>query len=109
MEWKVLDDERQLDDITRQSAVKPQLIFKHSTRCSISSVAKGRLDRSQPTEEVDCYYLDLIRYRNISNRVSELFMVEHESPQVLLIKNGQCVYNESHMAINMDEILEKAG
>jgi bacillithiol system protein YtxJ len=108
MDWKVLKEESELDEIISRSEAKPQVIFKHSTRCSISSVAKGRLERAEAPSKVDFYYLDLISYRNISNKVSQLFKVHHESPQVLVIKNGECVYDESHMGINMQEILENA-
>ncbi len=107
MNWIELQNEEQLNEIKERSNQKPQIIFKHSTRCSISSVAKSRLERSEAPGNTDFYYLDLIRYRDISNKVSELFNVYHESPQVLLIKNGECVYDESHSGISMDEIAEQ--
>ncbi len=108
MNWIDLTNVSQLAEIKDQSKVKPQLIFKHSTRCSISGVAKSRLERSKPPENVDFYFLDLIKNRDISNRIAEEFSVSHESPQVLLIKNGECVYDESHSGISMDEIEEQA-
>lgn len=107
MNWIELQNENQLQEIKERSNQKPQLIFKHSTRCSISGVAKSRLERAQTPENADFYYLDLIRYRDISNKVAETFNVYHESPQVLLIKNGECVYDESHSGISMDEIAEQ--
>ena len=107
MNWIELQNENQLQEIKERSNQKPQLIFKHSTRCSISGVAKSRLERAQAPENADFYYLDLIRYRDISNKVAETFNVYHESPQVLLIKNGECVYDESHSGISMDEIAEQ--
>ena len=67
-----------------------------------------RLERSATKADVDFYFLDLIRNRQISNKVAEEFSVYHESPQVLLIKDGKCVYDESHSGINMNEIEEKA-
>lgn len=109
MNWIDLTQEAQVNDIRELSKQKPQLIFKHSTRCSISSVAKSRLERGSAPGEVDFYYLDLIKYRNISQKIAEDFSVEHESPQVLLIKDGVCVYDESHSGISMDEITEQAG
>lgn len=84
------------------------MIFKHSTRCSISSVAYHRLQKSQQPEGVDFYYLDLLAHRLLSNKVAEVFNVPHESPQVLVIKNGKCVYDESHLGIAMADIVEKA-
>ena len=104
MDWKVLTEERQLDEIVKNSAERAQIIYKHSTRCSISSVVKGRLERSDAPAKADFYYLDLIRYRGVSNRIAELFFVEHESPQVLVIRNGDCIYDESHLGINMNDI-----
>ena len=107
MNWKELKDEKQIEEIKALSSSTPQLIFKHSTRCSISSMAKNRLERSKAPEGIDIYYLDLIRYRNISNKLENVFFVNHESPQVLLIINGECVYNESHSGISMHEIEEQ--
>ena len=104
MAWNQLTDEKQLDQIKILSAQKPQLIFKHSTRCSISSMAKNRLERSTMPDGVDFYYLDLLKYRSISNKIESIFKVPHESPQVILIKNGECMYDESHSGISMDEI-----
>jgi bacillithiol system protein YtxJ len=108
MKWIPLTDPAQLDEITAKSADRPQLIFKHSTRCSISSMALGRLQRSTPPEGIDFYLLDLIRYRNISNVVAERFKVHHESPQVILLKDGNCIYEESHGGIEMEEIAAQA-
>lgn len=108
MDWKSLTDENEYAAILKKSAEKPQLIFKHSTRCSISSMAKSRLDKSETPDSVDFYYLDLISNRSLSNKIAEDLGVQHESPQVILIKNGQCVYDESHNGIRMDEILAQA-
>lgn len=108
MNWIDLNDENQLKSLKELSKQKAQLIFKHSTRCSISSMAKSRLERSSPPESIDFYYLDLIKHRHLSQKIAEDFSVFHESPQVLLIKNGECVYDESHSGIQMDEITEQA-
>ena len=104
MNWIALDSEEKIDEIKQNSRQSPQVIFKHSTRCSISSMAKRRLERATPPEGIAFYYLDLIAHRNVSNKVAEVFDVSHESPQVLIIKNGSCVYDESHSGIDMDEI-----
>lgn len=108
MNWTDLSNVAQLETIKKESHNQPQLIFKHSTRCSISSMAKNRLDRSEAPAGVQFYYLDLIAHRDISNKIAEDFLVEHESPQVLLIRNGECIYDESHNGINIDEIAEQA-
>lgn len=107
MKWIELKSNNQIKEIIEKSKAKPQVIFKHSTRCSISAMAKGRLERSLAPGNADFYFLDLITYRNISNQVSSEFDVFHESPQILVIKNGECVYDESHGSITMDEINEQ--
>jgi bacillithiol system protein YtxJ len=109
MEWIPLTDEAQLQEIISKSGTRPQVIFKHSTRCSISSVAMQRLKRGQLPDELEFYYLDLITYRKLSNKVAEQFDVPHESPQILIIRNGACVYDESHMGISVDDIVESVG
>jgi bacillithiol system protein YtxJ len=106
MNWIPLQSESQLEEIKSRSANRPQLIFKHSTRRSTSAVVKGRLERARKPESIDFYYLDLLSHRPISNRIVDLFEIDHESPQVLLIRNGECVYDESHMGITMDEIVD---
>lgn len=108
MNWIEITTESQLSDVKILSKIKPQLIFKHSTRCPISSMAKNRLERGTPPDGIDFYYLDLIKHRNISQKIATEFDVSHESPQVLLIKSGKCVYNESHSGISIDEIVEQS-
>jgi bacillithiol system protein YtxJ len=108
MNWIPLQNETQLEEIRKRSSGRPQLIFKHSTRCSTSAVVKGRLDRAEKPEAIDFYYLDLISYRPVSNKVADLFRIDHESPQVLLIRDGQCIYDESHMGITMADIVDAA-
>lgn len=107
MNWIPLTKPNQLEEIKEKSNQKPQVIFKHSTRCSISSMAKGRLERSTQPNDADFYFLDLISYRDISNKIAKDFQVFHESPQIIVIKNGECVYDESHGSISMDEIKEQ--
>ena len=107
MNWIDLNNAGQLAAIKELSKIRPQLIFKHSTRCSISSMALSRMERKEQPETSDFYFLDLIKYRSLSNKIAEDFEVNHESPQVLLIKNTECVYDESHSGIQMDEITEQ--
>lgn len=108
MHWIHLTEAEQLKSIISKSQVRPQVIFKHSTRCSISAVALKRLQKEPQPDEIDFYYLDLLSYRPLSNEVADTFGVHHESPQVLLIRNGACVYDESHLGIDMVEIREQA-
>lgn len=106
MNWISLQTEEQLNDLIEKSSNKPQLIFKHSTRCPVSSMAKNRLEKEEQPQDVDFYYLDLIKYRSLSNKIADDFKVTHASPQVLLIENGTCVYNDSHSNITMEDIVD---
>lgn len=104
MKWIPLQEMGQLDDIVALSHQQLQVIFKHSTRCSVSSMVLNRLEREEVPEGIHFYFLDLLSYRPISNAIAERFQVHHESPQIIVIKNGDVIYDESHMAIQMDEI-----
>ena len=108
MNWIPLSNPNQLADIVLRSNKVPCLIFKHSTRCNISSLAKYRLedDWKFSMEEIEPYYLDLLQYKDISNTISEQFQVWHESPQILLIVNGECIYDASHLDITVAELQE---
>lgn len=101
MNWNKLTSDAQLEAIKEESVKQPVLIFKHSTTCSISAMALSRMERNWNDQlGVKPYYLDLHANRSISNKIESEFGVEHESPQVLLIKNGSCIYDASHMAIS---------
>jgi bacillithiol system protein YtxJ len=108
MDWIPLNTEEELEILKQKSAQKPQIIFKHSTRCNISSMAKGRLERADTPNNIDFNFLDLIANRSLSAKVAEDFSVHHESPQVLIIKNGECIYDESHSGISMDDLVEQS-
>lgn len=108
MNWISLQDEQQLEEIKEKSKTRPQLIYKHSVRCGVSSVVKSRLEKAKLPPDVDYYYLDIIHFRSVSNKIADDFEVYHESPQVLMIRNGECVYEESHMGIRADEIMAQA-
>ncbi len=102
--WKTINEEGQIQEMVDASNKKPQLIFKHSTRCSISSMAKSRLEREWNLENVQPWYLDLIDYRNVSNAIASQLGVQHESPQAILLKVGKVVYVSSHSSISVSEI-----
>ena len=106
--WIFLTSVDQLEEIESKSFEKPQIIFKHSTRCSISSISMNKFVKnySIAQEDADLYYLDLLSYRELSNEVGYKFQIMHQSPQVLVIKKGEAVYDASHYAIQTDKILE---
>ena len=109
MNWIPLTSEIELSQIIEKSTTVPQVIFKHSTRCSTSTLVLNRLNKGLTPENIDFHFLDLLSHRPISNKISLDFDVFHEYPQILLIKNGECCYDESHMAISMDDLVVEIG
>ena len=109
MNWIQLESAEQLNQIKQQQGYS--LIFKHSTRCSISMMAKRRfeLDWEDLPADMPLYFLDLIRFRDISGQVAQVFQVHHESPQLLLIKDGECILDQSHGAISVEETIGEIG
>ena len=105
MNWILLESAEQLNSIKQHKGYS--LIFKHSTRCSISMMAKRRfeLDWEDLPQDMPLYFLDLINHRDLSGQVAQLFQVHHESPQLLLIKDGECILDQSHGAISVDEAM----
>lgn len=109
LNWNALTQITQLDSIVEESAEKPVVIFKHSTRCSISRMALKNFEREYNLQESEVapYFLDLLEHRDISNEIAQKFQVIHQSPQLLLIKNGKSVYNVSHSEIDADALKSK--
>jgi len=106
IQWHQLATEAELEALIERSHTVPCVIFKHSTRCSISSMAKSRFERNWDMDgtEIEPYYLDLIAYRPVSNKIAEALGVEHQSPQIILHKNGEAIYNTSHNDINIADL-----
>ena len=105
MNWTSLESAEQISDIKQHQGYS--VIFKHSTRCSISLMVKKRfeLDWDKIPQDVPVYFLDLIKYRDISNQIASDFQVYHESPQLLLIKDGECILDLSHGQVSVEEAL----
>ena len=100
--WIPLSTLKQLESISEKSKTKTQVIFKHSTRCGISRMVMNQFIEGYELNEndLDLYYLDLLNYRDVSNEVGYKFQVMHQSPQLLVIRNGVVVAHDSHGAIN---------
>ena len=104
--WRALVDVDQLDAIVEASNGKAQAIFKHSTRCGISRMVLSQFEKSfQAETQIDMYLLDLLQHRDISAAIANKFKVYHESPQLLIIKNGEVVRTASHGDINSVDLL----
>ena len=97
--WIPLTESNQLDEIVEKSNSKYQAIFKHSTRCGISSGVLRQFERQENTEEIDFYYLDLLSFRSISDEIASRFGVVHQSPQLIVLKDGVLVTQGSHYDI----------
>ena len=105
MSWIQLTRSDQLDDNDRTSYDRPVLIYKHSPRCSLSNIAFQRIEGL--VNELPTYFLDLIKHRGLSDEIEKRYKVYHESPQLLLIRDGECVYEASHMDIHADTIRDQ--
>jgi bacillithiol system protein YtxJ len=108
LNWISIGSADEVEQIKQQSFQVPCLILKHSTSCNISAIAKFRLEDDWAFSEntLKAYYLDLLRFRSVSAYLAETFEVHHESPQILIISNGECIFDASHLDITVDEIKE---
>lgn len=101
-----LDKMEQFDEIDEISQTKPVVLFKHSTRCSISRMALKQFDAefNYPEEKIDWYLLDLLNHRDLSNEIASRYNVMHQSPQIIVIRNGKAVFNASHDSISTEDL-----
>lgn len=105
LDWYNLD-EFDLNEIDEISFQKPVVVFKHSTRCIISKMALKEFEKTHsiPTDQMNLYFLDLLNHRSISNEIADRYDVTHQSPQLLVIKEGKCIYHNSHDGINANHL-----
>jgi len=108
LDWNHLESEEQLQEAIQRSHERPVVLFKHSTRCGISSMALDRMNSEESLNDLDAemYYVDLLQFRNISNKIAELFEIRHESPQMIVVKNGAVLHHSSHGAIRPATVLD---
>ena len=108
MHWKEFYALEDLENIIKTSFHQPVLIYKHSTRCSLSSIVRSRLESSWEADPLDivCYFLDLISFKEVSNAVEDQFQIRHQSPQILMIHQGKCIFHCSHLSIGHSAIKE---
>jgi len=107
-DWKMLTRERQLNEVLENSVHKPVALFKHSTRCGVSSMALWQLSRDWPfgPDDLELWYLDIFRHRALSNRIAEETGVRHQSPQLLLFRHGKVDFHTSHHRISISSLRE---
>ena len=105
--WRPLTDLGQLNEIIDLSTEKPVIFFKHSTRCSISRMVLKQFENEFDLQDkVIPYYIDLLEFRNVSNEITSRFGVTHQSPQIILVKDGKAVYNASHESIDIRKLAQ---
>lgn len=109
--WNKVSQSTAIDSLLEASFERPQLVFKHSTRCSISAWALKDFERAWAWDNspAEPHFLDLIAHRDVSNYVAEVSGVIHQSPQVLVFRDGTCIYHASHQAIDAQEIMKLLG
>ena len=105
MKWKELQTINDLEEALKASHENPVALFKHSTRCSVSLMAKKSVERFWDLD-IDAYYLDLIAFREVSNAIAQKLEVHHQSPQMILVKEGKVIYHASHGSIDVDAMGE---
>jgi len=101
LSWTPLISVEEINTIREISKIQPILIFKHSTSCGISRMVMKQFESlfNGENKHLKVYYLDLLNFREVSSKLSEVFQVIHQSPQLLVIKNGISVYDKSHYEI----------
>ena len=106
LQWNYLESMEDLDAAELLSKGKTVVLFKHSTRCSISRFVLKQFENSFdiPQENMELYFLDLIEYRAVSNEIASRFGVTHQSPQMLVLKDGKVVYDASHERIDANSL-----
>lgn len=106
IQWHTIDKEEDLEKVLRDSHQSDQLIFKHSNACGISNIVKSRLEKESQVlkTHTDVYLINVLRNRTLSNQLAELLTVRHESPQILLISDGECIFHSSHFDVSLKNI-----
>jgi bacillithiol system protein YtxJ len=109
MNWINIENSQDIDAILEKSKTIPCLIFKHSTRCHMSEMSKYIIETewNLDEEQLQAYCLDILKHKNLAAEIADRLNEHHQSPQVLLIKDGECFYEESHLEINYEEIEEQ--
>jgi len=103
MDWIEIKSVEELHQALAKSEKQPIALFKHSTRCSVSFMAKKTVEQSWDLD-IPAYYLDLIAHRDVSNAIAKKLSIPHQSPQMIVVKDGQAIYDASHGSIRVEDI-----
>jgi bacillithiol system protein YtxJ len=104
--WHLLQSDEDLKEAIAKSAENKVAIFKHSTRCFISKTVLKNFEKEveNSNKKVDYYFLDLIEFRSLSNKIVDDFDITHQSPQLIVLENGKAIKDASHQSISVDLI-----
>ncbi len=102
--WTQVTSPEELDNILASDPERPKLFFKHSTRCSISAMVLRSFESEFTSDKCDLYFIDLLRHRDVSNAIADRTQVRHESPQVIVVKEGEVIYQASHSSVDARKI-----
>jgi len=107
MNWITITDENQIQGIFESEDYA--IIYKHSPRCMTSLMAYRQLKSEvsgAADNETPLYIVDVISNRRESQAIAQIFNVVHQSPQILVVKNGQSVYDTSHENVSLRGALQ---
>lgn len=104
VQWIDLTSVEQFREAIDKSFEEPVLIFKHSTRCSVSRMALRQFESNYKSASAKAYFLDLLQFRSVSQAIESELNVVHQSPQILVLKNGKCIFTQSHGEIDADDV-----
>lgn len=103
--WINITEEQDIEDLEKRSFEKPVVIFKYSTRCGISRITLRKFETDLPENlDVAYYFMDLVKYRSLSNEIADRLKVRHESPQLIVLKDGKVIHHSSHQDINAKQL-----
>ncbi len=104
--WRSINDDDALREIVMASNTKPQVIYKHSTRCATSFFALKNVQRisGEGRKKADFYMVDVIGQRTLSFQVAELLGIHHESPQLIILKDGEVCWHGAHQNVGAEAV-----
>ena len=107
--WQKLSTVQELEKLIADSSTAPQVIFKHSTRCGVSRIVLRNFEKDWDTDlnNANLYFLDLLAFRDVSDKIAELTGVHHQSPQLIYLMDGEVKFHRSHHAIDAEEVISK--
>jgi bacillithiol system protein YtxJ len=95
-----ISDRDDLDTLLDDSKLRPVVVFKHSNACPLSAAAYREMEKF----EGDVSLVVVQTAREVSRELASITGIRHESPQVLVLRDGKAVWNASHYQIKADTV-----